>query len=85
MAATFGGLVTANVGSAIWGATNFDSPATQIAASIGAGSSVLSLIVGVNIHGPRVILMFLVLFSVINVLTLLGFDAASRERLVSWR
>ena len=69
MAATFGGFVTATVGSAIWARRTPTRQPLKIAASIGAGSLFLSLLVGVNVHGPSAILMFLVLYSVINVLT----------------
>jgi hypothetical protein len=71
MAAIFGGFVTATVGSAIWAGRTLTRQPLKIAASVGAGSLLLSLIVGVNVHGPSAILMFLVLFSVVNVLTLL--------------
>jgi len=71
MAATLGGFVTATVGSAIWARRNLTRQPLKIAASVRAGSLLLSLIVGVNVHGPSAILMFLVLFSVVNVLTLL--------------
>jgi hypothetical protein len=69
MAATLGGFVTATVGSAIWARRTLTRQPLKIAISIGAGSVLLSLIIGVNIHGPSAILMFLVLFSVINVLS----------------
>jgi hypothetical protein len=71
MAATFGGFVTATVGSAIWARRTLTRQPLKIAAWVGAGSLFLSLILGANVHGPSAILMFLVLFSVINVLTLL--------------
>ena len=71
MAATFGGFVTATVASAIWARRTPTRQPLKIAASIGVGSLFLILTVGVNVHGPSVILMFLVLYSVINVLTLL--------------
>jgi hypothetical protein len=71
MAATFGGFVTATIGSAIWARRNLTREPLKIAASIAVGSLFLSLIVGVNVHGPSAILMLLVLFSVVNVLALL--------------
>jgi hypothetical protein len=70
MAATLGGFVTATVGSAIWARRTLTRQPLKIAVSIGVESLFLSLIVGVNVHGPSAILMFLVLFSVINVLSL---------------
>ena len=63
MAATFGGFVTATVGSAIWARRHLTHQPLKIAASVGAGSLLFSLIVGVNVHGPSAILMFRV-FSV---------------------
>jgi len=71
MAAIFGGFVAAAVGSVIWARRTVTRQPLKLAALVGAGSLLLSLIVGVNVHGPSAILMFLVLFSVINVLTLL--------------
>ena len=71
MAATFGGFVIATVGSAIWARRTLTRQPLKVAASVGAASLLLSLIVGVNPHGLSVVLMFLVLFSVVNVLTLL--------------
>jgi hypothetical protein len=71
LAGAFGGFVTATVGSAIWARRTLTRQPLKIAVSIAAGSLFLSLIVGVNIHGPSAILMFLVLFSVVNVLVLL--------------
>jgi hypothetical protein len=71
MASTFVGFATATVASAIWARRVPTRQPLKIAACVGAGSILLSLIVGVNVHGPSVMLMFLVMFSVINVLTLL--------------
>jgi hypothetical protein len=71
MAAMLGGFVTATVGSAIWARRTLTRQPLKIAVSIGVGSLFLSPIVGVNVHGPSAILIFLVLFSVINVLSLL--------------
>ncbi|MFZ0420403.1 MAG: hypothetical protein WAM04_20030 [Candidatus Sulfotelmatobacter sp.] len=71
VAATVGGFLTAIVASAIWARRTLTRQPLKIAASIGVGSSFLSAIVGVNIHGQSAILMFLVLFSVINILSLL--------------
>ena len=70
-AGAFGGFVTAAVGSAIWVRRTLARQPLKIAASLAAGSLLLSLIVGVNIHGPSAILMFLALFSVVHVLSLL--------------
>jgi len=71
MAATLGGFVTATVGSAIWARQTPSRQPLKIAICIGVGSTLVSLIIGWNIHGPSVMLWFLVMFSVINVLTLL--------------
>lgn len=71
MAATLGGFVTATVGSAIWARRSPTRQPLKIAICVGVGSVLLSLMVGVNVHGPSAMLMFLVMFSVINVLTLL--------------
>jgi len=71
MAATLSGFVTATVGSAIWARQNPTRQPLKIAICIGVGSTLVSLIVGWNIHGPSVMLWFLVMFSVINVLMLL--------------
>ena len=71
MAATLGGFVTATVGSAIWARRSRTRQPLKIATYVGVVSVFLSLIVGVNVHGPSAMLMFLVMFSVINVLTLL--------------
>jgi hypothetical protein len=49
MAAIFGGFVTASVGSAIWARRTLTRQPLKIAASVGAGSLLLSLIVGVNV------------------------------------
>jgi hypothetical protein len=71
MAAMFGGFVTATVGSAIWARRTPTRQPLKIATYVGVGSVFLSLIVGVNVHGPSAMLMFLAMFSVINILTLL--------------
>ncbi|MGD0507744.1 MAG: hypothetical protein ABSA27_08105 [Terriglobales bacterium] len=69
MAATLGGCVTAIVGSAIWAQRSPTRQPLKIATYAGVGSVFVSLIVGVNVHGPSAMLMFLMMFSVINVLT----------------
>ncbi len=71
MLATFGGFVTATVGSAIWARRTPTRQPLKIAALIAGASLFLILTVGVNIHGPSAILMFLVPFSAINILSLL--------------
>ena len=71
MSATFGGFATAAVASAIWARRSPTREPLKIAAYIAVGSVLLTLLVGINIHGPSAILMFLVVFSVINVVTLL--------------
>lgn len=71
MAATFGGFLTAIVGSAIWARKSPTRQPLKIAVLIGVGSFLLVWAVDVNIHGPSAILMFLVPFSVVNVLSVL--------------
>ena len=71
MAATFGGFLTAIIGSAIWARRSPTRLPLKIAVLIGVGSFLLCLAVGVNIHGPHALLMFLVPFSVVNILSLL--------------
>ena len=71
MAATFGGFLTAIVGSAIWARRSSKHEPLKIAFLVGVGSLFLLLLVGVNIHGPSAILMFLVPFSVVNFLSVL--------------
>lgn len=71
MTAMFGGFVAATVGSAIWARRSSTRQPLKIAFSIGVAGVLLALLVGVNIHGPSAMLMFLVLFSVINILSVL--------------
>lgn len=71
MAATFGGFLTAIVGSAIWARRSPSRQPLKIAVSIGVGTFLLCLAVDVNVHGPSALLMFLVPFSVVNVLSTL--------------
>jgi hypothetical protein len=70
-AATFGGFLTAIVGSAIWARRTPTRQPLTIALLIGVGSLWLCLVVDVNVHGPSAMLMFLVPFSVVNVLSVL--------------
>ena len=70
-AATLVGFVIATVASAIWAGRGSTRQPLKIAASIGVGSFLLSLAVGINIHGSSAMLMFVVLFSAVNVLSLL--------------
>lgn len=70
-AATFGGFLTAIVGSAIWARRTPTRQPLKIAVLIGVGSFLLCVAVGVNIHGPTALLMFLIPFSVVNVLSVL--------------
>ena len=72
MAATFGGFVIAIVCSAIWARRGPTRQLLKVAVLIGIGSFVLCLVVGVNVHGPSAMLMFLVPLSVVNVLSLLA-------------
>ena len=70
-AATIGGFLVALVGSVIWARrTSIRRPIT-VGALIGIASLLLSLVLKSNIHGPSGILLFVVLFSVVDVATLL--------------
>ena len=80
IAATFGGFLTAIVGSAIWARKSPTRQPLKIAVLIVVGSFLLCLLTGVNVHGPSAMLMFLVPFSFVNV-----FVGAGRERLVRRR
>lgn len=71
VAATFGGFLTAIVGSAIWARRSPTRQPLKVAVLIGVLSFLLCLAVGVNIHGSSALLMFLVPFSVVNVLSVL--------------
>jgi hypothetical protein len=71
MAATFLGFVAAVVGSAIWARRSATRQPLKVAVLIGVGSLLLCLSVGVNLHGPSALLMFLVPFSIVNVLSVL--------------
>jgi hypothetical protein len=71
LATTFGGLVTAIVGSVIWARQADTRQPLKVAALTGIASFFLVAIVDVNVHGPSAILMLLVPFSVLNVLSLL--------------
>jgi hypothetical protein len=70
-AATFRGFLTAIVGSAIWARRTPTRQPLKIAVLIGVGTFLLSLAVGVNLHGPSAMLFFAVPFSVVNVLSVL--------------
>lgn len=71
IAATFGGFLTAIVGSVIWARRSSKHQPLKIAFLVGVGSFFLLLLVDVNIHGPSAIVMFLVPFSVVNFLSVL--------------
>ena len=71
MGATFGGFLTAIVGSVIWARRSSKHQPLKIAFLVGVGSFFLLLLVDVNIHGPSAILMFLMPFSVVNFLSVL--------------
>jgi hypothetical protein len=70
-AATLGGLLTALVGSVIWARRTSIRQPIGIGASIGIGSILLSLFLKTNIHGPSGILLFVLLFSVVDVVLLI--------------
>ena len=69
--ATSLGFIIAIVASAIWAKRASARQPLKIAASIGFASFLFAGAVGVNVHGSCAILMFVVLFSVLNVFTLL--------------
>ena len=71
MAATFGGFLTAIVGSATWARRTPTQQPLKIAIFTGVAGLFLTLLTDVNVHGPSAILMFLLPFSVVNVLSLL--------------
>ena len=71
IATTFGGFLISIVGSAIWARRNPTHQPLKIAFASGVVSILLCLMVNVNVHGPSSILMFLVPFSVVNVLSIL--------------
>lgn len=71
IAATFGGFLTAIIGSVVWARRNPTHWPLKIAFLVGVASFLLCLAVDVNVHGPSSILMFLVPFSVANVLSVL--------------
>jgi prolipoprotein diacylglyceryltransferase len=71
MAAFFGGFATAIVGSAIWARRTPARQPLKIAASIAAASLLITFAVGINVHGPSVILMFVVILSMVNVVSVL--------------
>ena len=72
MVATFGGFLVSIVGSAIWARRSPTHQPLKIAIAIGIVSILLCLLVSVNVHGPSAMLMFLVPFSLINVLSVLA-------------
>jgi hypothetical protein len=71
MAATCGGFLIALVASAIWAKRERTHQPLKIALLIGVVCFLLSITVGVNVHGPGAILIFLALFSVLNFMVLL--------------
>jgi hypothetical protein len=71
-AAIFGGFLTALVGSVIWARRTSIRWPIRVGAAIGIGSFLLSILLRSNIHGPSGILLFVVLFSVLDVVLLVG-------------
>lgn len=71
LAATFGGFIMATVGSVIWARRSATRQPLKIAVLIGIGSLFMNLLTSGNVHGPTAILMFLIPFSVVNVVSLL--------------
>ena len=71
MAATFGGFLVAIVCSAVWARRGSTRQPLMVAILVGIGSFLLCLVVGVNVHGPSAMLMFVVPLSFVNVLSLL--------------
>jgi len=63
--------VTAIVGSAIWARRTATRQPLKVAAVTGVASFFLISLTDVNVHGPSAILMFLLPFSLLNVLSLL--------------
>ena len=71
MPATFGGFLTAIIGSATWARRTPTQQPLKIAILTGVASLFLILLTDVNVHSSSAILMFLLPFSVVNVLSLL--------------
>ena len=71
MSATFAGFATAMIGSVIWARRTPTRQPLKIGLMIGVASLFLTLRIDVNVHGPSAIVMFLVPFSLVNVLSLL--------------
>jgi uncharacterized membrane protein len=71
LGATLVGFLTAIVGSAIWARRATNRQPLKIAASIAVATLLITFAVGINIHGPSAILMFVVMFSVVNVVSVL--------------
>jgi len=61
------GFVLACVGSAMWARRAQTRKPLKLAALVAVAAFGLTWMIGVNIHGSSVILMFVVLFSMINV------------------
>jgi hypothetical protein len=71
LTATLGGFLTATVGSVIWARRTATRQPLKTAVLIGMGSLFLNLLISGNIDGPTAILMFLIPFSVVNVVSVL--------------
>jgi hypothetical protein len=71
LVATFGGFIMATFGSVMWARRTATRQPLKIAVSIGIGSLFVNLLNSGNIHGPTAILMFLIPFSVVNVVSVL--------------
>jgi len=72
VSATLGGFITALVGSVIWARRTSIRRPLVVGVSIGIGSLLLSVLLKSNIHGPSGILLFVSLFSVLDVVLLIG-------------
>ena len=71
IAATFGGFLTAIVGSVVWARRSQTHRPLKTAFLVGVGSFLLLMAVDGNVHSSSAILMFLVPFSLVNVLSVL--------------
>jgi len=67
MAAVLVGFTLASVGSARWARRDHTHAPLKLSALIAVVVFVATWAIGVNIHGPSAILMFVVLFAAINV------------------
>jgi len=71
-AATVGGLLLALAGSVVWARRASLRQPLWLAVSIGVGCILIGLVVDINVHEPSGILLFPLLFAVIDVVLLVA-------------